>query len=117
MYNQIKGSQGEEIAVKYLLAKKYEILDRNFRTNEGEIDIIAKKNDSIIFIEVKTRKSNTWIDLIDNVSDNKIRKIERTAEAWLELRNFQETFWQIDFIGIILKSKSDTPQIEHLEDI
>ena len=58
-HNQRIGKWGEEIAAEYLAQRGHEIIARNIRTPYGEIDIIAKQNDIIIFVEVKTRTSNT----------------------------------------------------------
>ena len=56
-HNQILGNQGEELAANFLKKNKYKIINRNYRTPYGEIDIIARKNKLIVFVEVKTRST------------------------------------------------------------
>lgn len=59
-YKQIEGKTGEDMATEYLLKKGYMIICRNFRCFQGEIDIVARDNDYLVFIEVKTRTSTKY---------------------------------------------------------
>jgi len=114
---KILGNIGEDIASQYLKNKGYEIIEKNYKIWGGEIDIIAKKNDSLVFCEVKTRTSESWEDIEDTITDQKIELMINAIEEWFARRNYNDAFWQIDFIGIILSSKNKVLKIEHLEDI
>jgi putative endonuclease len=81
-----KGSEGEEIARKYLKEKGYRILDLNFQTRTGEIDIIAMDRDIVVFIEVKTSTGRTFGDPLAWVPTWKQRRIVRVSRIYL-LRN------------------------------
>ncbi len=76
------GKSGEDFAVRLLTSNKYKIIDRNFRSKFGEIDIIALKDDHLVFIEVKTRWSNLYGLPEEAVSPGKIWKISRTGEYY-----------------------------------
>ena len=75
-YNKITGNIGEENAVNYLIQNKFTILERNYRFKRCEIDIIAKKDNCIHFIEVKIRKNNLFGYPEDFVSDNQKNRIK-----------------------------------------
>lgn len=77
------GDKGEDYTVSYLKKRGYKILDRNYRKNYGEIDIVARKGDMLCFVEVKTRHSNTVTQPYEAVDFRKRAKIIRTAEAYL----------------------------------
>lgn len=111
------GKLGEDTAIEFLTRKEYQILDRNFKIRGGEIDIVAKKEDSIIFVEVKTRKNEDWQAIEDSVTEKKRNLIENAAKEWFFREKIAETFWQIDFVGIIMGSNSQIQKIVHLEDI
>ncbi len=78
------GKAGEDFAVKTLEKKGYEILDRNFHSRYGEIDIIAKKDSVIAFVEVKTRKTGSMVSPTSAVNRKKREKIVLTAYKYLE---------------------------------
>ena len=80
------GNLGEKFAQRLIKAKGYKILTTNFRSKFGEIDIIAQKNDFLVFIEVKTRWSNKYGKPEEAVTSKKLWKIKKTAEYFL-LRN------------------------------
>ena len=73
------GDSGEEIAANYLIGKGYEIIERNFRTNVGEIDIIAAHDGFIVFVEVKTRLNDKFGYGADAVGFHKRNKINQVA--------------------------------------
>lgn len=77
------GNKGENIAISYLLHKKHTILEKNFRTNFGEIDIISRYKNSIYIFEVKYRKNLEYGYGDNSITKSKINKITKTFEIWL----------------------------------
>lgn len=105
------GQWGEEFAVQYLKSKKYMIVKRNFRIREGEIDIIASQNQILIFIEVKTRSSDSFMLPCESVTGKKQRTIRRVAASYL-----QHHFPPYDEIRFdVIEVYADKKQIRHLE--
>lgn len=95
MNNVEFGKYGEEIASKYLIKQNYVILERNYRTRLGEIDIIAKENKEIVFVEVKSRKSFRYGRAVEAVNKTKQKHIKNTANFYLyknRLNNMQVRF-------------------------
>ena len=84
-----KGNFGEELSVKELLNKGYRILERNFSSRYGEIDIIAEKNKEIVFIEVKYRKTNKFGYGYEAVDRRKIIKILKLANYYIQSKKYQ----------------------------
>ena len=77
------GNIGEEIALEYFKRNGFEIYERNYRTRFGEIDLIAKKRNLIIFVEVKTRKSLDFGEPIEAIDKRKQQKIKFLANLYL----------------------------------
>lgn len=109
------GSWGESIASGYLLEKGYTILERNHRTEYGEIDLIAEYNGVIIFVEVKTRTGRSFGHPEEAITPQKTLHMIESAQAFLQEgpQNTQE--WRIDVIAIYRKKSSDSPEISHFE--
>lgn len=82
-FNKFTGQCGEDAAEQYLKKNKYKILERNHRNKCGEIDIIAKKDDDLVFIEVKTRRSNEFGTPAEAVTYYKKRHFVNTAKWYL----------------------------------
>jgi len=125
------GNLGEKIAENYLRKKGYQILDRNYsfriagNPQKGEIDIVAKKDGIISFIEVKTlqpiryikfgREQFSAISPEEKVNFNKQKKLVKTAESWLMKNKISlDTQWQIDIIAIEI-SQDNKAKIRHLK--
>lgn len=100
MDNHIFGKKGEDEAVQYLIKNNYEIIDRNFFCNRGEIDIIAKDREEIVFIEVKTRKSVKYGTPAEAVDTNKQKHIYNVAEYYLYKNRLEKEYVRIDVIEI-----------------
>lgn len=99
--NKIIGNFGEDVAVKYLEQNKYTILDRNFFTKFGEIDIICEKDDKIIFFEVKTRTSEKYGYPAEAVNYYKKMHLRKSAEFYLchkKLYNIEIEFNVIEIL-------------------
>ncbi|MBQ0097390.1 MAG: YraN family protein [Oscillospiraceae bacterium] len=77
------GVVGEKIASKHLKKEKYKILDKNYTTKTAEIDIIAKKDETVVFVEVKTRKHNPMITGSYSVNDTKQKHIIKAAQHYI----------------------------------
>lgn len=103
------GETGEELAVDFLLHKGYEILFKNWRYKRLEIDIIAKIDNIIVFIEVKTRNSKTFGTPETFVDDAKMEKMSQAADAFI-IQNNLDTELRFDIISIY------KTEIEHFKD-
>lgn len=84
------GDKGESYAVKYLKKHRYKIRERNYRKPYGEIDIIAENKEFIVFVEVKTRKSNSLTAPIDAVNRKKQYRISKTADIYISENNIEK---------------------------
>ena len=107
------GRRGEECAVRYLIKKKYRILARNWRDRGGELDIVARDGGTLVFVEVKTRTTDTFALPIDSVGFEKQRKLRRLAERFIARNDFADCEVRFDVISIVTRSAK--PEIEHLE--
>ena len=105
------GDWGERIAVNYLMKQGYEILDRNYKTKLGELDIVAKEGDIIVFVEVKTRSSRSFGLPQEAVNFKKQNKIMRMALQYLQDHKLAGS-WRIDVVGIVMNRRT-----RHVEDI
>lgn len=91
-FNKLKGSVGEDIALNYIKKHlKYKILETNYTCDIGEIDIIAKDNKIVVFIEVKYRASDIYGLPREAVNAAKQRKIKQTAISYLKYNNLYES--------------------------
>ena len=82
--NQRYGQKGETLAVRYLQKTGYRILEKNYRTNLGEIDIIAKDRDFIVFVEVKARQTESFGNPKEAITADKLRKSSMVALQYLK---------------------------------
>jgi putative endonuclease len=119
-----RGSLGEQIAADHLAEAGYEILDRNFRTRRGELDLIAADAGAIVFCEVKTRvaggRSGPALAL-DAVGPAKRRRLRRLAMSWLRERRAElgaprRDRLRFDAIGITISPGGRLLALEHVED-
>ena len=116
-YNQKIGKFGEDLAVKYLHKKGYEIVDLNYRYSNQEIDIIAKIKEKTIFFEVKTRTSAKMGIAEENIDRRKIKNLKKALNAYLVYKNIDQNDAQIDFLAIDLDKFNKTAKIKHYKDI
>ena len=95
------GKAGEDAAVTHLKNRGYKIIERNYKTKTGEIDIIALQGDVLVFIEVKARNSADLGSPIESMTNGKLRRIENAASAYIASEiGDQNADWRIDFLGI-----------------
>ncbi len=108
------GTLGEDAVVKHLKKHKYRIIERNYVSRFGEIDIIAKNKEFLLFVEVKTRKENSQISGINAVDSKKQQKIILTAEYYLANNetNLQPRF---DVAEVTYAQNNKKLQINYIE--
>lgn len=111
-YNQRIGKWGEETAVQFLIQRGCEIVGQNVRTPYGEIDIVARQGDSVIFVEVKTRTSNKMGLPEESITARKREHMVACAEHYAMEHEIEH--WQIDVISIEGKPGS-TPKVTYFE--
>lgn len=122
-FNYLKGQVGEEAAEELLRKKGYQILERNFRTKFGEIDIIAKEKRKgatlpiTVFVEVKTKSGEEFGEPWEMVDERKIERVRRMAELYLMKKRLGEVACRIDVVGVWLDIEGEVEKIEHWENV
>lgn len=107
------GDRGEDLAAAALKKQGYKILERNYRTPLGEIDLIARHGGMLVFIEVKTRRSSKFGSPQEAVHPAKQKRLRHLAEYYLHQQGLEEVTVRFDVIGILwLQGK---PQIEVIQ--
>ncbi len=115
-YRKKLGAWGETLASDYLSKKGYELLEKNYHTRYGEIDLIMKIGGQLVAVEVKTRKSSTFGIAEDSITRKKYEAIQSTMFVYLESHPELGTEWQLDILVI----ETDLPgktQIIHYENV
>lgn len=97
------GREGEREAERALKRNGYVILDRNFRCRQGEIDIIAREGETLIFVEVKTRGSDSFGTPKCSVDSRKQRRIILAAQAYMNLKGITDCDVRFDVVSIEIK--------------
>ena len=112
---RVFGNSAEDLAAKYLKAKGFKILTKQFTTRFGEIDLIARLGDEIVFVEVKARKSSIFGYPEESVTEKKLEKITLVAQEYLKDKRLESSPHRIDVIAI--EYNEGTPSILHLEGV
>ncbi len=110
---KLLGNRGENAAVRYLRQQGYRILARNCRSHWGEIDIIARDGDWIVFVEVKTRSSHAAGHPAEAVTHRKQVQLTKLALVWLKQRKLLDHRARFDVIALTWPDGVKTPEIEH----
>lgn len=112
-----KAKFGEDIASKFLQKKGYKIIDRNFRRGYGEIDIVAVSDDTLVFIEVKTRISGEFGTPLEAITSWKLKALIRTAQFYKLTHQKLPDSLRIDAVSVMLSDSTTVETIEHVENI
>lgn len=118
--NYETGKAGEEIAGEFLEKKDYKILDKNFRTRFGEIDLIASDKDSLVFVEVKTKIGEDFGTPEEMINPHKIEKVQRMAELYITKNpRVSEKYarLRVDAVCLVLDHSKNVSRIDHYENI
>lgn len=109
------GRWGETFAANYLVKKGYRIIERNLRNPYGEIDLIAQKKMMLVFVEVKTRTTDSYGFPEASITPQKQEHLIAAAQAYLQSSPLVYTNWRIDVIAIRKLKSSRKPEIIHFE--
>lgn len=115
-HSQSTGTLGEQLAAQHLTQQGYIILARNWHCRAGEIDIIAEKQDCLVFVEVKTRRNASAESAFMNITQRKREKMVAAAHAYLAESGLEDRLWRIDAIAIAL-GQQGKQIIQHVEDV
>ncbi|MDA8234081.1 MAG: YraN family protein [Clostridia bacterium] len=112
----ILGFQGEEAACKYLLQHGYEIVTRNYRCKLGEMDVVARDGDTLVFVEVRTRGTNSFGIAEESVDWRKQQRLRKIAQYYLVSEHKKEVDCRFDVVTVNFGGAVNiTEQIKHYQ--
>jgi putative endonuclease len=112
--SKTSGAWGEDLALRYLLGRGYRLVERNYRKRRGEIDLIVRNEDTLVFVEVKLRRSTGFGDPLEAVTKRKQTTIRSLAEQYLADNQPDFDTLRFDVVGILVTSTGT--RVDHIED-
>lgn len=109
------GRYGEDQAAIYLQDRGYEIIDRNWRSPVGEIDLVAKDKDRLVFIEVKTRNGSGYGHPFEAITVNKVARMRRMVAEWCLAKQVSGVKVRLDAVAVLMTG--GRVHIEHLKEV
>lgn len=104
--NQILGAKGEELVAQFIKTQGYEVIEKNWRIKEGEIDIVASdRSGKITFIEVKTRSNENFGHPLESIGPTKAYRLQRLALAWLVIHGKFGSDYSIDCASVLINNE------------
>jgi len=113
---QALGDHGEQVAVDHLVASGLTILERNWRCELGEIDIVARDGDTLVVCEVKTRAGVGFGSPLEAVTAAKAARLRRLAARWIEANGVHPPEIRIDLIGV-LRPRRGPAEVDHVRGV
>jgi putative endonuclease len=110
------GEYGERLAARYLTDHGLVVIDRNWRCARGEIDLVARDGDCLVFCEVKTRRSERFGTPVEAVDWRKTARLRRLAAAWLQAHDEHPGRIRIDVVGIVRPVRGPA-RVRHLQGV
>lgn len=109
------GELGEELARKYLKKHGYHVIETNYRCRHGEIDIVTRRRDSLVFVEVRTKTSDAFGTPEESVTAAKQERLVATAQTYLASHQGLPESWRIDVVAVELHPDGKVKRIEQVE--
>lgn len=109
------GRKGEELAAQKLTALGYEILAHNYRTREGEADLVARLGPQWVFVEVRTRRGSRFGTPEESITPRKRQHLLAAAQAYLAEHNLQNVDWRIDVVAVEISAQGQLLRIDVIE--
>jgi putative endonuclease len=110
---QAVGAYGERVAARHLQHEGLVVLDRNWRCPDGELDLVLRDGDDVVFCEVKTRRGEGFGSPAEAVTPDKVRRLRRLAGLWLAQTNLRPHALRFDVIEVFAQNVDD-PRVEHI---
>ncbi len=107
------GSAGEDLAVRYLQKRGYEVLETNFRFEGAEVDVIAREGSALVFVEVKSRRSKSFGEPEEAVTPRKQRQLRKAAEGYLFKNGIEDVECRFDVLAIYFRDGKAS--IDHIQ--
>lgn len=119
MFNDYQlGKIGEQKAKDYLIKKGYELIDQNFRSPMGEIDLVVKKDQTLVFVEVKLKTGDKFGTPEEMINPGKINQVRRMAELFLlKHREFKNMLYRIDAVCLMADENCEITRLNHYENL
>jgi putative endonuclease len=114
--NDSLGAYGERVAARRLTAAGMVLLDRNWRCELGELDLVLREDDVLVFCEVKTRTSTAFGHPLEAVTARKAARLRRLAARWLDEHGVHAPGIRIDLVGVLLAPRG-AAEVEHLKGV
>lgn len=111
------GKAGEDAAASHLEEKGYRILRRNFRTRSGEIDLVARDGQTIVFVEVKARTGTRFGLPAEAVGRARIERLERAGQLFLREIGGADLPYRIDVVSVLVSETGEPRHVEHLANV
>lgn len=109
------GILGEKLARDFLIKKGYSILETNFRCPRGEVDIVARDKDCLVFVEVRTKRSRDFGTPEESITPAKMEKLRTTAAHYCQMHGDSLSQWRIDVVAIEVDDRNKPLRIAHIE--
>lgn len=109
------GDWGEDLALRYLQERGYELVERNYRTRYGELDLVVRDRETLVFVEVKLRRGRGYGDPLEAVTPRKQAAVRSMAERYLAERAPAFDTLRFDVVGITTGAGGG-PRVQHVED-
>lgn len=106
------GRRGEDLAAEYLVAAGHEVVERNWRCVDGEIDLVTREGTDLVFVEVKTRASLRAGHPLEAVTPKKLARMRRLAGRWIAAHPDQHGRARLDVVGIVARP-GRAPDVQH----
>jgi putative endonuclease len=110
------GAYGEAYAARHLVERGMAVLDRNWRCDQGEIDLVLRDGRVVVFCEVKTRSSTLYGNPLEAVTEQKAARLRRLAARWLAAHQVRAGEVRIDLVGVLVP-RNGAPSVEHLRGV
>jgi putative endonuclease len=115
MTRKSTGILGEELANHFLIERGYSIVEKNYRTREGEIDIITTKDGFLVFVEVRTKRSSLFGTPEESITAKKMEHLRAAANKYRDTHENLPSSWRIDVVCIELNALGQAKRIEIIE--
>ena len=110
------GEHGEKLAERHLVELGMAVVERRYRTRQGEIDLVCRDGDTLVFVEVKTRRTERAGAPFESITLIKQRRLTRLALAYLKHHDLLDCPARFDVVSIVLEDGLSQPRIDHYRD-